>query len=63
MVAPVRQRRSVERYSVERYSIVKRAFRVLAKRYGINQKTLAKWKKRSSLADRPESTEVDGTDD
>ena len=26
--------------------------RALAKRYGINQKTVAKWKKRSSVADR-----------
>jgi hypothetical protein len=27
--------------------------RALAKRYGINQKTVAKWKKRSSVTDRP----------
>jgi len=27
--------------------------RALAKRYGINQKTVAKWKKRSSVADVP----------
>jgi hypothetical protein len=27
--------------------------RVLAKRYGINQKTVAKWKKRTSVADLP----------
>jgi hypothetical protein len=27
--------------------------RVLAKRYGINQKTVAKWKKRTSIADLP----------
>ena len=29
------------------------SLRVLAKRYGINQKTVAKWKKRSSVADLP----------
>jgi transposase-like protein len=58
MAAPARQR-----WFVERYRIVKRALRVLAKRYGINPKTLAKWKKRSLVADRPERTEVDGTDD
>jgi hypothetical protein len=27
--------------------------RALVKRYGINQKTVAKWKKRTSLADLP----------
>ena len=27
------------------------SLRALAKRYGINQKTVAKWKKRSSVAD------------
>ena len=27
--------------------------RALAKRYGINQKTVAKWKKRETVADRP----------
>jgi hypothetical protein len=48
MGAPRRQRRSVERYS-----IVKRALRTVAGRYGINQKTVSKWKKRSSVADRP----------
>ena len=46
--APQRQRRSVERYN-----IVKRVLRTLAARYGINQKTVAKWKKRSSVADLP----------
>jgi transposase len=30
-----------------------RALRTLAKRYGINQKTVAKWKKRTSVADLP----------
>ena len=29
------------------------SLRALAKRYGINQKTIAKWKQRSSVADRP----------
>lgn len=29
------------------------SLRALAKRYGVNQKTVAKWKKRSSVADRP----------
>lgn len=29
------------------------SLRVLAKRYGINQKTVAKWKKRPSVADLP----------
>ena len=29
------------------------SLRALARRYGINQKTVAKWKKRSSVADRP----------
>jgi transposase-like protein len=29
------------------------SLRALAKRYGINQKTVAKWRKRSSLADLP----------
>jgi transposase-like protein len=29
------------------------SLRALAKRYGINQKTVAKWKRRTSAADRP----------
>jgi transposase-like protein len=29
------------------------SLRALAKRYGIHQKTVAKWKKRSSVADLP----------
>src|SRR6516162_2115243 len=29
------------------------SLRVLAKRYGINQKTVAKWKRRTSVADIP----------
>jgi hypothetical protein len=36
--------------SVERYSIVK-SLRALAKRYGINPKTVAKWKARTSVSD------------
>ena len=31
----------------------KASLRVLAKRHGINQKTVAKWRKRSSVADLP----------
>jgi hypothetical protein len=45
-VAPARLRRSVERYS-----IVKRG--ALAERYGINPKTVAKWKQRSFAGDAP----------
>ena len=48
MGAPQRQRRSVERYN-----IVKRALRALARRYGVNPKTIAKWKGRTSVADLP----------
>jgi transposase-like protein len=29
------------------------SLRTLAKRYGINQKTVAKWRKRTSVVDRP----------
>ena len=29
------------------------SLRVLARRYGINPKTVAKWRKRSSVEDRP----------
>jgi hypothetical protein len=46
--APPRQRRWVERYS-----IVKESLRALANRYGINQKTVAKWKKRTSAVALP----------
>ncbi|MEK9213405.1 hypothetical protein SM191_19695, partial [Sphingomonas sp. 2378] len=31
----------------------KESLRVLAKRYGINQKTVAKWKKRTAVKDLP----------
>ena len=34
------------------------SLRVLAKRYGINQKTVAKWKKRESVCDLPTGTET-----
>ena len=46
MGAPARLRRSVERYNSQA------SLRALAKRYGVNQKTIAKWKGRSSVADR-----------
>lgn len=32
---------------------IKESLRALSRRYGINQKTVAKWKKRTSLADLP----------
>ena len=41
------------------------SLRALAKRYGINQKTVAKWKGRTSVADLPtgpEETQIDGPD-
>src|SRR3954470_5640424 len=41
--APRRLRRSVERYSI---------VRALSRRYGVNQKTVRKWKARSSVVDR-----------
>jgi hypothetical protein len=44
--APARQRRRAIQHSQE-------SLRVLAKRYGINQKTVAKWKKRTALKDLP----------
>jgi DNA-binding transcriptional regulator YiaG len=39
------------------------SLRALANRYGINQKTVAKWKKRTSAADLPtgpKRTEIEG---
>ena len=45
--APRRLRQSVERQHSQA------SLRALAKRYGINQKTVAKWKKRTSVADVP----------
>lgn len=47
MGAPQRQRQSVERQHSQE------TMRALAKRYGVNQKTVAKWKKRSSASDLP----------
>lgn len=43
-VLPTPRRRCVERY---------KSLRTLSKRYGINPKTVAKWKKRTSVADLP----------
>jgi DNA-binding transcriptional regulator YiaG len=34
------------------------SLRMLAERYGINQKTVAKWKKRTSVADLPVSARI-----
>ena len=45
MAAPRRQRQSVEGSQ--------KSLRALAEHYGINQKTVAKWRKRSSVADLP----------
>ena len=47
MGAPRRQRQSVERYNIVGEP------EGAAKRYGINPKTVAKWKKRGSVADLP----------
>ncbi len=42
------------RLSVEQYKIVSQeSLRALARRYGINQKTVAKWKERETVADLP----------
>ena len=49
MGAPRRQRSSVERYSIHS----EESLRALARRHGVNQKTVAKWKKRRSTADLP----------
>jgi uncharacterized protein YjcR len=41
------------------------SLKVLAKRYGINPKTVAKWKKRNSVSDRPTGPKMaalDGSD-
>lgn len=48
--APGRQRQSVERQHSEE------SLRVTAKRHGINQKTVAKWKKRTVVKDLPTGT-------
>ncbi len=47
-VASARSRQSVERYNYSQESL-----RVLAKRYGINQKTAVKWKRRTAVKDLP----------
>jgi hypothetical protein len=50
--APARQR--APRWKpVERYKLRHESLRVLSKRYGINQKTVAKWKKRTAVKDLP----------
>jgi transposase-like protein len=46
--APRRQRQFVERYNHSQESL-----RALARRYGVNAKTIAKWKGRTSVADLP----------
>lgn len=46
--APRRRRRSIEQYN-----IVQESLRALAKRYGINQKTMAKWKNEPRLVACP----------
>ena len=45
--APARRRQSVERYKHSQESL-----RSLARRHGVNPKTIAKWRKRTSVADR-----------
>jgi hypothetical protein len=45
--APARRRQSIERYNHSQASL-----NALARRYGINPKTVSKWKKRTSVADR-----------
>jgi transposase-like protein len=64
MEAPGRRRRSVEAIQRSQESL-----RALAKRYGINQKTVRKWKGRSSVADmrtgptQPRSTVLSGEEE
>jgi hypothetical protein len=36
------------------------SLRALARRYGVNQKTVAKWKRRTSVADRPSWAQING---
>ena len=48
MGAPPRRRPSVERYEPSQESL-----RTLARRHGINPKTVAKWRKRETVADLP----------
>src|SRR3954469_21140299 len=51
MGAPARGRQCVARSSIVKHS--QASLRVLARRHGINPKTVAKWKKCTSAADRP----------
>ncbi|MBB4273607.1 hypothetical protein GGE12_001361 [Rhizobium mongolense] len=37
------------------------SWRALSKRYGINQKTVANWKKRTSVTDRVEGAEINSS--
>jgi len=39
--------------AVERYKYGRESLRTLARRYGINQKAVANWKRRGSVADLP----------
>jgi hypothetical protein len=54
--APQRQRRSVERHNISQESL-----KGLAKRYGVNPKTVAKWKARSSVSDLPTGPKEPGS--
>jgi transposase len=51
--APVRLRQTVERYNVVAIQRSQESLRALAKRHGINQKTVAKWKRRTAVKDLP----------
>ena len=55
LVSPVSFRRATQTYKAVRRAIQhsQASLRALAKRYGINPKTVAKWKKRGSVADLP----------
>ena len=61
MAAPQRQRQSVRCPAGDCAAIAERgaiqnseeSLRALSSRYGINQKTVAKWRKRTSVADLP----------
>jgi transposase-like protein len=53
--SPVSFQRATQTYKAVRRAIQhsQESLRALAGRYGINQKTVAKWKKRTSVADLP----------
>ena len=55
LVSPVSFRRATQTYKAVRRAIQhsQASLRALAKRYGINPKTVAKWKKRGSVAGLP----------